>query len=158
MADVSNNSSFLTNSPAAVALQKVPFLNIVAVIQNHHLDPSVDLPAKLEGITFGQDVVLNGAKKHTLYLSSDNDFLASFVLDDDKQSDVHDNPNKIFVFAFDQNDLDSLGSTNTAQGQGWKYVPQPLGSEPFLHFDGPEQFPSFLFGLPGFDSHDSRNY
>ena len=158
VADVSNNPSFLTNSPAAVALQKVPFLNIVAVIQNHHLDPSVDLPAKLEGITFGQDVVLNGAKKHTLYLSSDNDFLASFVLDDDKQSDVHDNPNKIFVFAFDQNDLDSLGSANTAHGQGWKYVPQPLGSEPFLHFDGPEQFPSFLFGLPGFDSRDSRNY
>jgi hypothetical protein len=158
VADVSNNPSFLTNNPANVALQKVPFLNIVAVIQSHHLDPSVDLPAKLEGITFGQDVALNGTTKHTLYLSSDNDFLASFVLDDDKQADVHDNPNKIFVFAFDQNDLDSLGTANTAKAQGWKYVPQPLGSEQFLHFDEPEQFPSFEFGLPGFDSRGSKYY
>ena len=158
VADVSNNPSFLTNNPANVALQKVPFLNIVAVIQNHHLDPSVDLPAKLEGITFGQDVVLNGTTKHTLYLSSDNDFLASFVLDDDKQADVHDNPNKIFVFAFDQNDLDSLGTANTAKAQGWKYVPQPLGLEQFFHFDEPELFPSFVFGLPGFDSHGSKYY
>jgi hypothetical protein len=158
VADVSNNSSFLTNNPANVALQKVTFLDIVAVIQNHHLDPSVDLPAKLEGITFGQDVALNGTTKHTLYLSSDNDFLASFVLDDDKQADVHDNPSKIFVFAFDQNDLNSLGTANTAQGQGWKYVPQPLGSEQFLHFDELEQFPSFEFGLPGFDSHGSQYY
>jgi hypothetical protein len=31
----------------------VPFLDIVAVIEAHGLDPSVDLPAKLEGITFG---------------------------------------------------------------------------------------------------------
>jgi hypothetical protein len=136
----------------------VAFLNIVAVIQNHHLDPSVDLPAKLEGITFGQDVVINGTTKHTLYLSSDNDFLASFVLDDDKQADVHDNPSKIFVFAFDQNDLESLGTANTAQSQGWKYVPQPLASEQFLNFDAPEQFPSFLFGLPAFDSRGSRYF
>ncbi len=112
-----------------MALQKVPFLNIVAVIQNHHLDPSVDLPAKLEGITFGQDVVLNGTTKHTLYLSSDSDFLASFVLDDDSQADVHDNPSKIFVYDFHQNDLDSLGTANTAHSAGWKYVPQPLASE-----------------------------
>jgi hypothetical protein len=91
-----------------------------------------------------------------LYLSSDNDFLASFVLDDDKQADVHDNPNKIFVFAFDQNDLESLGTANTAKAQGWKYVPQPLGLEQFLRFDELEQFPSFEFGLPGFDSRGSK--
>jgi hypothetical protein len=126
VADVSGNSSFLLNSPAAMALQKVPFLDIVAVIKAHGLDPSVDLPAKLEGITFGQDVVLNGATKHTLYLSSDNDFLASFVLDDELQAHVFDNPSKIFVFDFDQSDLDSLGTANTSQGRGWKYVPQGL--------------------------------
>jgi hypothetical protein len=88
VADVSNNTGFLTNTPAAVALRKVPFLDIVAVIKAHGLDPSVDLPAKLEGVTFGQDVSLNGATKHTLYLSTDNDFLASFVLDDDLQTHV----------------------------------------------------------------------
>jgi len=126
VADVSSNGSFLSNNPAAVALRKVQFLDIVAVITAHGLDLSVDLPAKLEGITFGQDVVLNGATKHTLYLSSDNDFLASFVLDDHLQAHVFDNPSKIFVFDFDQSDLDSLGTANTAQIQGWKFVPQAL--------------------------------
>jgi len=150
IADVSSNTSFLTNSPAAVALHKVPFLDIVAVIKAHGLDPSVDLPAKLEGITFGQDVSLNGATKHTLYLSSDNDFLASFALDDDLQAHVHDNPSRIFVFAFDQGDLDSLGTANTSRNGGWKYVAQPLVSEQVPDDYSPEQFPSFLFGLPGF--------
>jgi hypothetical protein len=152
VADVSSNASFLKNSPAAVALRKVPFLDIVAVIKSHNLDPAVDLPAKLEGITFGQDVSVNGVTKHTLYVSTDNDFLASFVLDDDQQADVHDNPTRIFVFAFDQGDLNSLDPTNTQQGQGWKYVPQPLVTEQFPDYDSPEQFPSFLFGLPTFNS------
>ncbi|HEY6456705.1 MAG TPA: esterase-like activity of phytase family protein [Steroidobacteraceae bacterium] len=152
VADVSNNASFLKNSPAAVALQKIPFLDIVAVIKAHGLDPSLDLPAKLEGITFGQDVTLNAVTKHTLYLSSDNDFLGSFVLDDDLQADVHDNPTKIFVFDFNQSDLDSLGPASTAQNLGWKYVAQPLVSEQVPDFFSPEQFPSFLFGPPTFDS------
>jgi len=153
VADVSSNPSFLTNDPTAVALRKVPFLDIVQVIKNHHLDPSVDLPAKLEGITFGQDVSLDGQTKHTLYLSSDNDFLASFVLDDDLPSHVYDNPSKIFVFAFDQGDLDALGTAGTAQSRGWKYVAQPLVTEQFPDFFSPEQFPSFLFGLPAFNAH-----
>jgi hypothetical protein len=153
VADVSNNASFLKNSPAAVALRKVPFLDIVAVIKAHGLDPSVDLPAKLEGITFGQDVTLNGATKHTLYLSSDNDFLASFVLDDDQQADVHDNPTKVFVFDFNQSDLDALGTANTSQNAGWKYVEQPLISEQVPDLYSPEEFPSFLFGPPDFESH-----
>ena len=153
VADVSNNPSFLTNSPAAVALKKVAFLDIVTVIKAHNLDPSVDLPAKLEGITFGQDVSFNGTTKHTLYLSTDNDFLASFVLDDDLQAHVYDNPNKIFVFAFDQADLDSLGTANTAQSKGWKFVPQQLVSEQVPDYFSPEDFPSFLFGLPTSNSH-----
>ena len=61
------------------------------------------------------------------------------MLDDDLQSHVYDNPSRIFVFAFDQADLDALGTAGTAQGQGWKYVAQPLVTE---------QFPSFLFGQP----------
>jgi hypothetical protein len=158
VADVSSNTSFLTESPAAVALKKVPFLDIVAVTKAHGLDPSVDLPAKLEGITFGQDVSLNGATKHTLYLSTDNDFLASFVLDDDQPSHVYDNPSKIFVFDFDQSDLDSLGTANTYQGAGWKYVAQPLVCETFTDDDSPEQWPSFLFGLPTFNSHNGFKF
>jgi Esterase-like activity of phytase len=154
VADVSNNASFLANNPANVALHKVAFLDIVAVTKAHGLDPSIDLPAKLEGITFGQDVIVNGTTKHTLYLSSDNDFLASFVLDDDLPAHVFDNPNKIFVFAFDQSDLTQLGTAQTAQNGGWKYVPQALRSEDYFNFDDPEQYPSVLFGLPSSDSRD----
>jgi hypothetical protein len=152
VADVSRNASFLKNSPAAVALQKVSFLDIVAVIKSHGLDPAVDLPAKLEGITFGQDLTINGQTKHTLYASTDNDFLASFVLDDDLQADVHDNPSKIFVFAFDQDDLNSLGAAGTFKGQGWKFQRQPLVSEQVPDYHSPEQFPSFLYGLPNSNS------
>jgi hypothetical protein len=67
------------------------------------------------------------------------------VLDDDLPARIFDNPTKIFVFAFDQSDSSGLGTANTAQNQGWKYVPQPLRSGQFLGFDDPEQFPSFLF-------------
>ncbi len=87
-------------------------------------------------------------------VSNNPSFLASFVLDDDLQSHVYDNPNKVFVFAFEQADLDSLGTANTAQGQGWKYVAQPLVSEQVPDDFPPELFPSFLFGLPSFHSHD----
>jgi hypothetical protein len=69
------------------------------------------------------------------------------------QSHVYNNPNKIFVFAFDQADLDSLGATNTSQNRGWKYVAQALVSEQVPDYFSPEQFPSFLFGLPSFFSH-----
>lgn len=40
VADVSSNASFLANSPAAVALRKVPFLDVVAVNKSRDLDPS----------------------------------------------------------------------------------------------------------------------
>ena len=55
--------------------------------------------------------------------------------------------------SFDQSDLDSLGTANTSQNLGWKYVAQPLVSEQVLDDYSPEQFPSFLFGLPTFNSH-----
>ncbi len=82
---------------------------------------------------------LNGSTKHT-------------VLDDDAQADVHDNPTKVFVFAFDQSDLDILGPAGTAQAQGWQFVAQPRISEQVPDYFFAENFPSFLFGLPTFYS------
>ncbi|MEJ0009025.1 MAG: esterase-like activity of phytase family protein [Steroidobacteraceae bacterium] len=137
--DVSSNTSFLKQDPSSVALQKTPFLDLVQVTKGL-LDPSIDIPAKLEGITFGQDVKVNGQLKHTLYLSSDNDFLASFETDPDnatKPNTVLDNPSKIFVFAFDPTDLPT-------------YIPQPLWTENFPDPYSPEDFPTFLYGPPAF--------
>ena len=51
------------------------------------------------------------------------------MLDDDLQADVHDNPSKIFVFAFDQDDLNSLGTASTFNRQGWKFVRQPIPTD-----------------------------
>ena len=63
------------------------------------------IPAKLEGLAFGQDVVINGVTKHTLYVASDNDFTATTTVTEEGVAATVDNPNQIFVFTFDDADL-----------------------------------------------------
>ena len=93
--DVSNNPSFLKQDPTSVALHKTPFLDVVQVTKGL-LDPSIDLPrqARRHHVWSGRQN-RRTQLKHTLYLSSDNDFLASFETDSDnatKPSTVLDNP------------------------------------------------------------------
>jgi hypothetical protein len=45
-------------------------------------------------MTFGGDIVISGATRHTFYIAHDNDFDTSAS-----------NPNEFFVFGFDDNDL-----------------------------------------------------
>ena len=63
------------------------------------------IPAKLEGLAFGQDVVINGVTKHTLYVASDNDFTATTTVTEEGVAVTVDKPNQIFVFAFDSMDV-----------------------------------------------------
>ena len=56
------------------------------------------IPAKLEGMAFGPDVVIDGVTRHTLYVANDNDFLAV-------APGGLANPNQVYVFAFDDADL-----------------------------------------------------
>jgi len=98
------------------AVPKVEFLNIVTKLNAAGIN-SLMIPSKIEGITFGPDVVLNGVVKHTLYVASDNDFLAT-VADPFTDPTVPTrgsilNPNQIYVFAFGDEELPG-------------YVPQPL--------------------------------
>jgi hypothetical protein len=79
------------------------FLDIVSVLNANGI-AGFDIPAKLEGIAFGQDVVIEGATKHTLYVSNDNDY-TSVVPNTNHPEGSVENPNKWFVFAFDDNDL-----------------------------------------------------
>jgi Esterase-like activity of phytase len=81
---------------AGKAVVKVLFLDIVAEL-NHHDIASTNIPAKLEGVAFGQDIVVTGVTKHTLYVTNDNDFTATVG--------GVDNPNQFFVFAVDSADL-----------------------------------------------------
>jgi hypothetical protein len=49
-------------------------------------------------MAFGEDIVVNGVVKHTLYIGNDNDFLAV-------TPGGLANPNQWFVFTFDADDL-----------------------------------------------------
>jgi hypothetical protein len=88
---------------AAKAVTKTLFLDVVLALGAKGIQP-FDVPAKLEGITFGQDVVINGETKHTLYIANDNDYSA-VVANSHHTGGLADNPNKFFVFAFDDDDL-----------------------------------------------------
>jgi hypothetical protein len=92
---------------APFALTKTLFLDVVnALTTDGGFDPT-QIPAKLEGITFGPDVTYVDATtkqpvtKHTLFLGNDNDFLATLT----PPVGTGDNPNQFFVFAFSDVDL-----------------------------------------------------
>jgi hypothetical protein len=71
------------------AVKKTLFLDL--------LDPRLGLagrsfPPRIEGLAFGPDVVVAGRRRHTLYVTSDNDYEG-------------DEPSEILVFALDDEDL-----------------------------------------------------
>ena len=76
-------------------MPKTLFLDVVAVLNAHGI-ASNKIPAKIEGLAFGQDVVMGARTKHTLYVAND-DYNATFG--------GLDNPNAWFVFALDDTDL-----------------------------------------------------
>lgn len=95
--DISN----LKGAEAAHAVvQKTLVLDVVKVLARHSIDAS-HVPAKLEGMSFGQDVMVKGQRLHTLFISNDNDFRPDIA-----------GPNCIIVFGFDDNDLLNFESQN----------------------------------------------
>lgn len=93
---------------AANAVGKTLFLDIVKVLGMNNITPD-QVPAKLEGISFGPDVNDKGNKLHTFWVANDNDFLQDF------DGVANSNPNQFFVFGFTDADLG-----------GSKYVPQKV--------------------------------
>ncbi|MFM0714821.1 esterase-like activity of phytase family protein [Paraburkholderia strydomiana] len=87
---------------APYALQKSLFLDVVAVLTAHGFSAQ-DIPAKLESLTFGPDIVMNGVHKHTFLIANDNDFIGN-VTDSNHPAGMA-NPNQFFVFAMDKDDL-----------------------------------------------------
>jgi len=86
------------------AVPKTLFLDIVSKLNAAGID-NLFIPAKLEGMAFGQDVVIDGATKHTLYIANDNDFLGEIADPTDPLNAIVENPNQFFVFAFSDSDL-----------------------------------------------------
>ncbi|MEY4763448.1 MAG: hypothetical protein RI907_121 [Pseudomonadota bacterium] len=75
---------------------------------------AAQIPAKLEGAAFGQDIVEGGQTFHTLYIANDNDYLASVAGD-----------NKFYVFKFTNADLSAIRPGATFAGQNIAAVPEP---------------------------------
>ncbi|NRR30971.1 esterase-like activity of phytase family protein [Oxalobacteraceae bacterium] len=93
---------------ANLAVNKSLFLDLVPVLKANGYTAD-QIPAKIEGISFGQDVMINGVLTHTLYVVNDNDFLSSA------------GDNKFFVFSVTDADLAKAGAV---------YVPQTVSSVP----------------------------
>lgn len=66
------------------------------------------IPAKLEGATFGADIVLDGQVRHTLWIANDNDFVPGIA-----------GGNQFYAFAFGDGDLPGFTQ------QGLAAVPSP---------------------------------
>lgn len=59
---------------AAVAKPVAPFLDLVALLTANGI-AAVNIPAKIEGLAFGDDLLMNGVLTHTLWITNDNDFI-----------------------------------------------------------------------------------
>jgi hypothetical protein len=102
-AEVAELSGAAALAPKAV--NKILFLDLVSALGAAGIR-SQDIPAKLEGIAFGQDVMVDGQLKHTLFIANDNDFVATVT--DAEHINGIENPNVFFVFAFGDADLPGL--------------------------------------------------
>ncbi|MEP7306154.1 MAG: esterase-like activity of phytase family protein [Acidobacteriota bacterium] len=112
-ADVSEISGNL--NLAAKAVPKELFLDVVAALNANGIQ-SFAVPAKLEGIAFGQDIVVGDVVKHTLYIANDNDY-TPVVPNVNYPTGAAENPNKFFVFAFDAADLPEYISQQIRTGR-----------------------------------------
>lgn len=92
---------------AAVTKSGTPFLDLVAALTAAGITKD-QIPAKIEGITFGQDIMYGGSLYHTLYIANDNDFVPGVA-----------GPNQFYVFGFQDGDLPNFAP------QQFAAVPEP---------------------------------
>lgn len=91
------------------AVKKSLFLDVASTLIGAGVGISAEsVPAKIEGLSWGEDVVWKGQLLHTLWVANDNDFLPQTA-----------GPNNFYVFGI--SDADLAGSV---------YVPQALKAVP----------------------------
>ncbi|MBS0372214.1 MAG: esterase-like activity of phytase family protein [Proteobacteria bacterium] len=89
--DVSNITG--ESALAAKAVGKSVFADLAALLKaNGYTDRMI--PAKIEGLAFGPDVLVDGVLQHTLIVTNDNDFLDTVGVNGTPTA----NPNQFFVF------------------------------------------------------------
>jgi len=104
--EVSGIADLRTQPGAAIVGTR--FLDIRAALNAAGI-PDSQIPSKLEGIAFGQDVVVGGKTMHTLYLSNDNDFLSTAIPNGSTSAVPYGN--QFYVFAFEGGGLVQQGLT-----------------------------------------------
>jgi len=115
--DISGMGNLATASYTPVSKGASAWLDVKAALVAAGIDPKL-IPSKIEGLAFGQDVVINGVTEHTLYIANDNDFLSTLP-DPNNLSGTVANPNNFYVFAFKDGDLPGF------QAQSFSAVPLP---------------------------------
>ena len=93
-------------------VSKSVFIDLVAALKAYGLSAD-QIPSKIEGIAFGDDVMVDGVLNHTFYVANDNDFLTSA------------GNNNFYVFGVTDADLRAVGATFTAQQFAVNAVPEP---------------------------------
>lgn len=99
---------------AANEVKKTLFVDLVASLTSAGISAE-EIPAKIEGISFGRDVKSGGETVHTLWVANDNDF-SETVLDPDGNTIA--NPNQFFVFGFRDSDLGGSAYIPQFRGDG----------------------------------------
>ena len=107
-ADITALSGTAAASATGVNKSAKPFIDLVAALTAAGI-PASQIPAKIEGLAFGQDVTLNGAIYHTLVVANDNDFVPATS-----------GGNQFFVFGFQDTDLPGFVAQQFASA-----VPEP---------------------------------
>lgn len=100
---------------ATLAASKTLFLDVKASLNGAGFADN-QIPAKIEGMAFGEDVVVNGQTLHTMYVVNDNDFVPDVA-----------GPNRVFVFGFTDADLGASrnGAASVFVNQSISPVPEP---------------------------------
>ena len=78
---------------AVTPLTKTATVNFVSLLNANGIT-SNRIPAKIEGLAFGDDLFVNGVRMHTLWVANDNDFLSTATL---SSGTVVPNPSEFFV-------------------------------------------------------------
>ncbi|KQY82464.1 esterase-like activity of phytase family protein [Pelomonas sp. Root1444] len=125
--EVSGIADLRTQPGAAIVGTR--FLDIKAALNAAGI-PDAMVPSKLEGIAFGEDVLLNGKTMHTLYLSNDNDFLGD-VLPSGSATPVAYG-NQFYVFAFEGANLVQQGISAVPEPSSYALLVGGLGTLGFV--------------------------
>jgi hypothetical protein len=94
--------SAMSGNLSAAAIPKTLVLDIKNMLVSAGIKAE-NIPSKIEGLTFGNDVIFNGVNLHTLWVANDNDFLNTIT--DSTHPLGFANPNNFYVFGFSDTDL-----------------------------------------------------